>query len=705
MFKTPTQIANRRRLIVFSATFLLLAAAGLLWCFSRPPTYLAQARVQINPGQVQVEAVVASGATVGTNTSRTLLTELQVLTSRPLVEQAVAGLRGAGEKLAMPLAKPPAAQDALTALGVDPVTLLQTGLEAKLATGTDIVEISSRGPDADLAAALVNEIIKTYAAQLDKSYQSTAGSSLAQISDEVSQLTAKVQAKNQQIEEFRVRNNIISLERDENATLGQVKGQTEALNKAHERQAIADGKLRAMSEAVASGKPAALPARQSATLDNLEQRAVAIREEMNELNRLYTPDYLAMDPKFRALRGRLAEVERQTAEQRQTTTQAAQTGQSTALAEAREEAAAAREAVSRIQQQIGSARGNLNQFSAKFSQYVALTKEVAPMENLLRDATQRKASLEAGELARRPSVQVVEPAVVPKEAWQPQYQRDAAIVLGVALALALLAMWVVELFNREEVQPTMLVAQAFGYGAPAYGIGSNGGSGSMGLGHTPNGAPRLAAASARDPQNGEVAMLSAPVPAPRELIDEELQAILHNATPQVRRFVHLLLRGVTAEEALALKTGDVDTACRVVHVAGARPRDVALDSALDAALQAQSVRSASVQATSDPVTAPAIDGRLLATNDLEKPSLADLTTGLLYAAHDAGVEAPVEVTPEAIWHTGAAHLARQGIRMADLARALGPLTPQQAALYSSLAPTGKRLAWDEVAHLVPAATV
>ena len=700
MFKTPTQIANRRRLIVFSTTFLLLAAAGLLWCFSRPPTYLAQARVQINPGQVQTEAVVATGATVGTNTNRTLLTELQVLTSRPLVEQAVAGLRGAGDKLA----KPPAAQDALAALGADPVTLLQTGLEAKLATGTDIVEVSSRGPDAELAAALVNEIIKTYATQLDKSYQSTAGSSLAQISDEVNQLTAKVQAKNQQIEEFRVRNNIVSLERDENATLGQVKGQTEALNKAHERQAIADGKLRAMSEAVASGKPAALPARQSATLDNLEQRAVAIREEMNELNRLYTPDYLAMDPKFRALRGRLAEVERQTAEQRQTTTQAAQTGQSTALAEAREEAAAAREAVSRIQQQIGSARGNLNQFSAKFSQYVALTKEVAPMENLLRDATQRKASLEAGELARRPSVQVVEPAVVPKEAWQPQYQRDAAIVLGTALALALLAMWVVELFNREEVQPTMLVAQPFGYGAPAYGNGANSGNGAMGLGHTTNGAPRLAAASARDPQNGEVAMLSAPISAPRELIDEELQAILHNATPQVRRFVHLLLRGVTAEEALALKTSDVDTARRVVHVAGARPRDVALDAALDAALQAQSVGSASVQVTSDPVTAPAINGRLLATDDLEKPSLADLTTGLLYAAHDAGVEAPVEVTPEAIWHTGVAHLARQGIRMADLARALGPLTPQQAALYSSLAPTGKRLAWDEVAHLVPAAT-
>ncbi len=692
MFKTPTQIANRRRLIVFSSTFLLLAAGGLLWCFSRPPTYLAQARVQINPGQQQVEAVVATGATVGTNTSRTLLTELQVLTSRPLVEQAVAGLHGAASSPAS------SSQSALASLGADPVTLLQTGLEAKLAQGTDIVEISSRGPSADLAAALVNEIIKTYATQLDKSYQATAGSALAQISDEVSQLSAKVQEKNRQIEEFRVRNNIVSLERDENATLGQVKGQTEALNKAQERVAIADGKLRAMSEAVASGKPAVLPARQSATLDNLEQRAVAIREEMNELNRLYTPEYLTMDPKFRALRGRLAEVERQTAEQRQTTSQAAQTGQNTALAEAREEAAAAREAVNRIQQQIGSARGNLNQFSAKFGQYVGLTKELVPMENLLRDATQRKASLEAGELARRPSVQVVEPAVVPKEAWQPQYQRDAAIVLGAALALALLAMWVVELFNREEAQPTMLVAQPYGYGGAGQVLG-HGGSGGMGLGHTPNGAPRLAAASGRDIPNGDVALLSAPVAAPRELIHEELQAILHNASPQVRRFVHLLLRGVAPEEALVLKTSDVDAARGVLKIGGARPREIVLD----AALRAQLTAAEPLRHAPDSGAAYAVDSRLLATNLLENPTLADLTTGLLYAAHDAGVDAPVEVTPEAVWHTGAAHLARQGIRLADLAAALGQLSPQQAALYSSLAPPGRRLGRDEVEALVPAA--
>ena len=686
MFKTPTQIANRRRLTVFSATFLLVAVAGLVWCFSRAPTYLSAARVQVNPGQVQVEQVVATGATLGANTSRTLLTELQVLTSRPMVEQAVASLKSAGDVMTKPM----------ETLTPDAVTHLQAGLEAKLAQGTDIVEVSSRGPHADLAAALVNEVIKTYATQLDKSYQATAGGALAQINDEVKQLGEKVKEKSRQIEEFRMRNNIVSLERDENETLGQVKGQTDALNKARERLAIAEGKTRAMSEAVASGKPAALPPRQSATLDNLEQRAIAIREEMNELNRLYTPEYLALDPKYRALRGRLAEVERQTGEQRQNSTTAAQAGQNTALAESREEAAAAREAVVRIQQQIGSARGNLNQFSAKFSQFVALTKELQPMENLLRDATQRKASLEAGELARRPSVQVVEPAIAPKEAWQPLYQRDAAIVLASALALALLAMWVVELFNREEIQPTMVVAQGMPYGVSVPGYGN----GAMGLGHSANGMQRL---GARAPELApDVAMLAAPTSLPRELIDEELQAILHNATLPVRRLVHLLLRGVTPTEALALKTSDIDVARGVLRIRGLHSRAVALDPTLVAQF-----------AVSDGPT----DGRAGSSANADRPllvvhdpdpsapstTLTQLTTGLLYAAHDAGVDFAVEVTPEAVWHAGAAHLARQGIRLADLASLLGHLSPQQAALYSGMAPPGRRLDMNEVERLMPVA--
>ena len=86
MFFSPTQRANRRKFLVFPGTFLALAVIGLFYSYSRPAIYLASARVHINPGAVQVEAAVSTGGTQGANVPRSLLNELQVLTSRPLVK-------------------------------------------------------------------------------------------------------------------------------------------------------------------------------------------------------------------------------------------------------------------------------------------------------------------------------------------------------------------------------------------------------------------------------------------------------------------------------------------------------------------------------------------------------------------------------------------------------------------------------------------
>ncbi len=149
MFDSPTRRANRRKLFVFAATFLLLAAAGLLYSYSRPAIYLASARVQINPGALQVEAAVSTGGTQGADAARSLLNELPVLTSRPLVKSAL-------EKMA------PLEASASSKFGADPLTSLQAGLEASVTQGTDVVEPTSRGPDAQVAANLVNELIVAY---------------------------------------------------------------------------------------------------------------------------------------------------------------------------------------------------------------------------------------------------------------------------------------------------------------------------------------------------------------------------------------------------------------------------------------------------------------------------------------------------------------------------------------------------------------
>lgn len=830
IYPSPARLANRRKLWVFAVTFVLLSLAGLIYSYSRPTIYLASARVQINPGAMQVETAVASGGSQGTNTPRSLLNELQVLTSRPLVKEAFAKMPVAGRAAVQPLSD-------------DPVAALQAGLEATVAEGTDVVEISSRGPDAQQSAALVNALVAAYTRQLSDSHTQTTGTALVQARDEVTRLTQKVLAQRRQVEDFRLRHSIVSFEREENEVLGRVKGQTEAMTKANEKLAQAEGKLRAMTESAAAGRPIVSSSRPNATLENMEQRASEAREELAELNRGFTAEYMAMDPRARALRTRLGELERQIVAQRQSSTQTAQTDQSAALADAREELTAARATVARTAQQASGNRVQLQRFASRFDEFRSLREALAPQEALLRDATQRLVRQETGEAARRPSVRVLEPAVAPTAPWQPQYTRDAAMVLGGALLLALLLMWLVELFNRVDAPPPIVVMQAPGYPpniAPLYPSGFQSPyllpysqpyplpygahpaslpyadpTQSAGLAHGLRGGTVQRAPSGTEPATGYAAAPAAPpthqpahqpthhpahqapdqtavtgsgngaasnsadrvnqraahtathtathsatagpdpsgavqrefvssaaarmpsvsslmaqpsppsppssspssspsspapvavspisrsaplavppLPLPRELLPDELAAVLSNSSPTVALFAHLLLRGLNAHEATTLCGSDVNTALKTIRIGGAEPQAAARELPLDGSLNDLifSTFKLTIAGTGQPLLSAGNGGQI---------ALDNLTSELLYAAHDAGVDRPDEVTPDLLRHTYAAFLARQGLRLADLARVIGPLSVAQVARYSAMAPPGKRLPLEQAQRLMP----
>ena len=235
-----------------------------------------------------------------------------------------------------------------------------------------------------------------------------------------------------------------------------------SLSAANDRVAVAEGKVRALSESAALGK-AAVRSRDDPTLANLEQRASQIREELRDLERGFTPDYLAKDPKVIAQRARLAELERQIVAQRASS-------QQTAILEAQEELAGAQGAAARIQNQMLSTRQEATQFNARFNEYKSRQDELGELEAAYRDAVQRRAKLEASERARTPTTKVLEAATIPRQPWRPLYWRDTAISIGGLLALALLAMWLVELFNRSEPQPAVVLIQpqtgALRYEAP-----------------------------------------------------------------------------------------------------------------------------------------------------------------------------------------------------------------------------------------------
>jgi uncharacterized protein involved in exopolysaccharide biosynthesis len=457
---SSTRRANRRRLLVFLSVFIPAFVVGLTWNFLRPAEYRATARLQITPASASLPPEVqASSPTPDSNLP--FLTEVQALSSRPLIGQVANRLREAGHDL--------------SSLGPDPLLGLQSSLTVTPLAGTNVVELAAVGTRPELPAALLIGISDAYRNEIARSYRDTTTEARARADEEAAKLEAAVREKRRAVDDFRRRSGIVSPAREENDVLAEMQGLARALKEANERVAVAEGKASAIRGSAAAGR-SVVRSKDNPTLANLEQRASQIRAELRELERRFTLDYLAMDPDARALRARLVELEQQIKAERQT-------GQQQVLSEADEELAGAREAVRRLQSQVVSRRQEVGEFAARFSQYKSLQDELGQLEKAYQDALRRKAQLDATERSRMPAVHVLEQAAVPREPWRPYYWRDAAIVLAGSLVLGLLALWLVELFNQPEPHRSVLVAQPIVAGSLLHGPHP------LGLGQT--GLPRL----------------------------------------------------------------------------------------------------------------------------------------------------------------------------------------------------------------------
>jgi len=647
--------SNLRRLRVFVAALVVALGISLGYTWLRPPEYRAVARLEITPGVRSLPSASSAQSMPGApEATRPFLTEVQVLVSRPVLEEAAARLQGEGEDL--------------SAFGADAVGAIERHLQASPVADTHVVELNATGPRPALLAPIVNTVIDVYQGRLAKAYQSETGEALAQADDEVARLGATVEAKRRDVEAFRLRNNIVSLERDENEVLARVRNLGNSLSTANDKVAEAEGKVRALSASGASGT-GAVQARDDPTLANLEQRASQIREELHDLERGFTPDYMAKDPKVVAERARLAELERQITERRAV-------GRQNAVLEAQEQLASARGAAARIHEDMVASRGEAAQFTSRFNQYKALQAELDDLEKAQREAVQRRAKLEASERERMPSVRVLEAAAAPEAPWRPLYWRDTAISAGGSLVLALLAMWLVELFNRPEPQPSVVLIQPQG-GALRYE-----GAGLEALTERGNQATRLGGAEPALLDRTEPALLPRQAHFPRELRQEEVSALIAASDERDRVVILLLLSGVTLDEALTLRLSDIDLSQGVLQIGGASAREVSINEALHRALS-------TAQAAAQEPLVPAADSNLQAMR-------ASVDAQILCAAHDAGIERPAEVNADCLRHTFVSFLVRQGIRFSDLTHVVGNLPVELVGAYSTLSPAGTRLAKSKV---------
>ena len=633
--------ANRRRLIVFVLVFAVVAIVGLVYDFSRPAIYEATARLNFVPAP--------ASATPGSTGQFALRDEVEFLSSRPLLTTVWDDLKKASTPM-------PAIAEA------DPALSLQSMLTVTQVPGTNVVALQARGGQPAFLATFLDRLVRAYQLGLVERYRTASAGTLVDVGDEVRKLDEAVSAKRLAADAFRAKYNIVSLERDENQVLSEVRATTASINAANDKVVAAETRLAAIEEAQAAGK-SVTRSRDNPTLASLEQQAVAIRADLREVARTFTPEYMQIDPRIRSLRARLGEIEQQIVAQRDASQQGA-------VQEAREELSGARGAVATLRRQLATNQQSVQGFTSRFNEYRALQEEVTRLEQLRQKAAERRAALDAEENGRTPKVEAVEAAAIPTSPASPPYMRDAAITLIAALLAGLATMAIVELFNRPPRQPASVIVQQ----AWSPGIGTE-----PALESLPATSRHERLESTRAPVPPA---LAAPSSLPRELETDELQALLDTVGPNLRAAFALLLCGLAPAEVIGLRSGDVDRAGGSLQGGGRR---IALPPRVVSLLPDE----------------PSDDALLLVTRAGAAMTVADLDTALLYAAHDAGLDAPDQVTAVALHHSYVAFLVRQGVRFSDLAELVGDLRPDALASYRQLAPAGPKRTADELESVLP----
>lgn len=658
---------NRRRLAVFLFIFSVTLVPGLAWNLLRPAEYRATGRVQVTPGSVTARVDTSAPASqthslVEPSAPRNdLLSQAQILTSRPFLDQVRQRVQRDDPAGAL--------------LASDPGFDFHSAITASPIPGTDILEIQAIGISPALTAQVVNAVIAVYRDNLLASHGSASRTAIVNARDEIARLNATVTVKRNQLAAFRERSGVVSSERAENDALVRIKGVSESLNKAIEDAAKADARLRTLRESAVSGRSPVF-SKDNPMLAAIEQRISQTREDLRDMERTYTPEFMRMDPAARAWRARLTELEQQLASSKASSQQAA-------LTAAEEESSGAHATVERLRAQLESQRRPAQVFSGNFNQAQVLEDDLTRIEAARRSAAERLAKLEASETTRQLGFTLIDPASVPTAAWAPDYQRDGLINLGASFLLGLLAVGFIEIFNRRPPVPrgypaAMIVPQHWMVQGSAF----------------ESAAPLRELPRSTDQQ--PPAQLASKVQMPRRLTQEEVRALLAAADGEARLLCAFLLLGLAVEEVTALTFADVDPAAKRLNVRGASARALKLPDWL-----AQTLCDWRVITLKDP--GGDTSGKPLFCNAVGQPfRTGDIAVRITCAALDAGLEAPSSITPDALRHTCIAYLVEQNVRFSDLAQLVGQLSPTAIENYAATSSGLRHMRGYDVDPILPA---
>ena len=521
-------------------------------------------------------------------------------------------------------------------------------------TQTNLIELSADGHEPTILRAAVNHWARAYEAHRQVEIASAKAGTMAELEDQQATLQTNIDNRQQALANFREQHEIVSLESADNRAPAELKGLNAALNKARERLVEAESKRVSIEHAISQGKTV-MPPESRKTFSELQLAAANARARLDKLEERFTQSYIDRDPDLRGLPARVEELDKQVELMRAL-------GQQQALEQAEETDTAARIAVAELEKRLGEHQIGARTFAGVFGEHEALTGEVAKLQQVHAANAKRLAEIEARNVERYPPVQVIGHAGLPAQPISPDFGRDAKLVLAVAVIAALFATWLVDYLSAQRRSDTGAYTAVRVYAAETGGHDalSNAAS-ALSLVEAP--AARLAAPSAH-------ALL--------ELA--EVETLLGSADEPTAAMIALLLSGIAPLEFAFLEQQAFVADELLVVVPAPTVRQVELSASAWQRLQVCR------QATG---TYPA---------ELE---CEDLDAALAIAAIDAGLPDPGRFTAANLWQTYAVFLVRQGLRLADLSKIIGPLPSAWLQTFSRYSPPGQNQPIEHIDRIYP----
>lgn len=619
-----------KSLYLFAILFFVVLIPSLLFTFLRPAIYQSEANLLVKPHS----SLLAQDISFEPN----LEIEKSLLLSQSLLMRVVEQLRNTGVNI----------QD----LSVEEIQKL-----LNVSSSDNLLTLRVEGEDKSYLNVVLTQWIDTYLAQKSSHQQQSNESADKDLTENIQKLEREVALKRDELDAFREANNIESIKREENIIVARLKKVHESINQAKDDLVSNQAKLKSFKASIKQGKPVFLPSDERA-MNRLEQRAMELRENIKDLERQFTPEYISITPRLQAVYQKLEDVKRDLAEKHDLAIDLA-------LNDLNDKISDSKDIIKNLEQERLKLKSQSTVFEKNFSKYTALQEELLQLEGLLKQTKTHQIQNSAIGDANSLQVDVLTPASVPLAPVRPLYLRDSLISIGASLAVALLGLTIYFLVFRPK-QTVIMPNQQIFYS----------GHGQLGRSQESIDARRVIE------QNPTQALGYSQF---RELTDLEIQSLLEIADDKSKLLVYLLMSGVSADNLAGLRWQDIDVTTGLINQSESFVNGWSRENPITTLLQQL---ESEIDFSSDESIWADKQGNPL--------SAAELDSVISYLAHDAGISNPQEINSAVLLYTYLAYLSRQGLRFTLLSDICQQIPEFSLDMFQQFSPPGKKKDYSEI---------